>query len=518
MPGPKIVIIGLDGADWTLLDPLFADGVMPNLKAFVERGARARLQSVLPTNSMSAWTSFMTGVNPGKHGVYEFVRNTRTPFRTRITNSSVIRFPTMFDVIGSVGMRSCVLDMPPLYPPRPIEGVMIGGMGAFADPTRPYGWPPEAVNDVGARVGAFVPDVTWVGKAGREAELVDDLCANVAHRLQLSKTLLQDGSFDLFCTVFVAPDRAQHVFWQDLVDRGSKFGLARRFYVTLDEALGSLLDSIDLASTDVMIVSDHGFRATAKTFDVNEFLFQAGLARWTRREWPVAAPVRALARRVPLPPRVARAMFRAHVSRPRALAERSVAYSDQADCVNINLRGRETTGSVDEASFGQTCELVASKLLEYRDPENARQVVDALIRGDRYFSGGFAGEAPDLVLQFAEGYAYGSNLTVVLLPWPYCQGVHSMNGIIAGAGPSFRVGTSIESVSIMDVAPTVLALMGAPAPAALDGKVARELLSVDVEAVTGAPVAAAAPAEPGAYSDDEEALVKERLQGLGYID
>ena len=94
---PRVMIIGLDGADWSLLRGLFGDGAMPALKAFVEAGASATLESVLPANSMSAWTSFMTGVNPGKHSVFDFVRRTKTPFQTFVTNSSSIRFPTIWE-------------------------------------------------------------------------------------------------------------------------------------------------------------------------------------------------------------------------------------------------------------------------------------------------------------------------------------------------------------------------------------------------------------------------------------
>ena len=124
------LVIGLDGADWSLLNPLMEDGAMPTLKAFVDSGVSATLESIRPTNSMSAWTSLMTGVNPGKHGVYDFIRKTDTPFTTTVTNSSVIGFPTIWETLTAAGRSSCVIDMPPLYPPFEINGAMIGGMGA----------------------------------------------------------------------------------------------------------------------------------------------------------------------------------------------------------------------------------------------------------------------------------------------------------------------------------------------------------------------------------------------------
>jgi arylsulfatase A-like enzyme len=103
--------------------------------------------------------------------------------------------------------------------------------------------------------------------------------------------------------------------------------------------------------------------------------------------------------------------------------------------------------------------------------------------------------------------------------WTYCQGVHSLNGIIAGLGPHFRQNTEVPLVSILDVAPTVLSLLGVPSPEGTDGRVAEELLVGPVAPTSGGP---ARPPERrregGTYSEEEEALVRDRLRGLGYID
>ena len=149
----NVLVIGLDGADWSLLNPLMEDGAMPTLKAFVESGVSATLESIRPTNSMSAWTSLMTGTNPGKHGIYDFVRKTEQPFKTTVTNSSVIGFPTTWETLTAAGRSSCVIDMPPLHPPFEINGAMIGGMGAVTSFDGSYSWPPELASEIEAAVG-----------------------------------------------------------------------------------------------------------------------------------------------------------------------------------------------------------------------------------------------------------------------------------------------------------------------------------------------------------------------------
>lgn len=514
------MIIGLDGADWSLLRGLFADGAMPTLKAFVEAGASASLESVLPTNSMSAWTSFLTGVNPGKHGVFDFVCRTETPFKTSVTNSSAIRFPTICETLTSNGLSSCLVDMPVLFPPFRINGVMLGGIGAAIATRHAYAWPTEAAAEVERAVGKFLPDVPWVGKDGRQQELVRDLIALAENRGRVAEFLLSDRPVDLFCIVFVAPDRVQHVFWQDLTEQGPQYSLARRFYTALDDALARLLDRIDLTATDVLIVSDHGFRRFLKTFDVNQYLLEAGLIRWRWKNPPVAKGLR-LAKRVlkPLSGPIDKVLERPRLRARRHLLPESLAYSGMSDSVNVNLRGRESTGRVPQARFDEVRDLVGVKLLEFQDPETGEQVIRRLIKAEDCFHGQYAGEGPDLILDCHDGYAHSRSLGRLMFRWTYCQGVHSLNGIIAGLGPHFRRNTEVPLISILDVAPTVLSLLGVPSPEGTDGRIAEELLVGPMATPSGPPTPPPERREePGTYSEEEEELVRKRLRGLGYID
>jgi predicted AlkP superfamily phosphohydrolase/phosphomutase len=517
---PRVLIIGLDGADWSLLRPLFDAGVMPALRSFVKDGASATLESVLPTNSMSAWTSFMTGVNPGKHGVYEFVRNTRTPFQTHITNSSAVRFPSIWETLSAAGRSSCVIDLPPCYPPFEIQGVMIGGMGAAADPTKPYGSPTDVVARVEAAVGGFQPDVTWVGRAGDEGAIVSELCSLVENRRRMTEELMRERDFDVVCSIFVGPDRLQHVLWRDLTEGGPHADVARSFYAALDEQLARIFEATDFSQTDVLVVSDHGFRWSEKTFDVNQFCVEQGLTTWKTLESVVSGTLRLVGKNVPMPKAAGKALVDVHTKFQRRVLAHSLAYSDTAEGVNINLAGRESTGQVPRERFDEVRDTIARALLEFRDPANGRAVIRDVVKGESYFHGEHADEAPDLVLQFNDGYAYSNRMGQVLFEWPFCQGVHSTHGIIAARGPAFRHAIEAEPVGIMDVAPTIYGLLGVSAPSALDGRMLETLLAEGaVHPPDVQPVAVPERrAQPDAYSDEEEERVRERLRGLGYID
>jgi predicted AlkP superfamily phosphohydrolase/phosphomutase len=185
--------------------------------------------------------------------------------------------------------------------------------------------------------------------------------------------------------------------------------------------------------------------------------------------------------------------------------------------VSINLAGREATGQVPPAEFESTRTWLAEQLLAYRDEETGEPVVRRVIKREDYFSGPYAAEAPDLVLEFHEGFAHNNATGTVMFRWQYCQGVHSLDGIIVGLGPSFRSGAAAPDAHITDVAPTVLSLLGVPYPEETDGRVAEQLLAGRVEAQAAGSTPQRS-REPGAYSEEEEARVRERLRGLGYIE
>ncbi len=491
---------------------------MPTLEAFVKAGASARLESVLPTNSIAAWTSLMTGVNPGKHGVFTFVRPSGTPFQSLVTNSTCIRFPTICETLTSAGLRSCVVDMPPFYPPFEINGVMAGGMGALGPLV--FSYPREVATTLVEKIGGYADDVAWMEYQGREPELVDRLVGLTENRLRVAEVMLDEQPFDLLCLIFVAADRLQHPFCRDLLEGGPHYATLRKLYVALDETLARLLDRIDTTQTDVLMVSDHGFRPVSKLVGVNQLLGQAGLMRskWTER---LGGRALHLALRLPesLQARMFKFLERARWGSQRRLLPGSAAYSDIADTVNVNLVGRESTGCVPDSEYEQMRDIVAEALTGFRDPATGAAPVKRAVKREDYFHGPFASEAPDLVLEFEDGYAYSGEVGSALWGWRWLQGVHSRDGIIACMGPHFRQGAEAPAVSILDVAPTVLSLLGVAPPADVDGRVADELLARPVPTETGPRPGAQQPREePKAYSEEEEARIKERLRGLGYLE
>jgi predicted AlkP superfamily phosphohydrolase/phosphomutase len=141
----RAVVIGLDGAAWHLVDPLIEAGTMPRLESLKARGAWGTLLSTVPTYTPPAWTSAVTGVNPGRHGIYGFYAGNAQSERQELMHAGRIRAPTLWDMANSQGLRAGIYNLPLSYPPRPLEGWMVSGMmtPGYGEELRGFAYPAE---------------------------------------------------------------------------------------------------------------------------------------------------------------------------------------------------------------------------------------------------------------------------------------------------------------------------------------------------------------------------------------
>jgi predicted AlkP superfamily phosphohydrolase/phosphomutase len=279
----KAVVIGLDGAAWHLLDPLLEAGVMPRLGALRESGASGTLLSTVPTYTPPAWTSAVTGVNPGRHGVYGFIEGNAQSERQELMHSGKIKAPTLWEIAGKQGARTGVYNLPLTYPPRPLDGWMVSGMmtpgygehlKGFAYPSelepKMLEWAPDYVVDVSANY-----ETDW-----RDAGLAERALASIEQRERVLRGLLDLHPIDVLFTVMEAPDRLQHVYYRYMDPRDPAYDSPEgrklrpaviRCFEAMDRIVG-LLD--DWAGHDggVMVVSDHGFTAWEVSVHLNALL------------------------------------------------------------------------------------------------------------------------------------------------------------------------------------------------------------------------------------------------------
>ncbi|HWX25230.1 MAG TPA: alkaline phosphatase family protein, partial [Vicinamibacteria bacterium] len=120
-----LVFVGLDGADWQLLDRFMAAGSMPNLSALVREGTGGTLQTLHPPLSPLVWTTMLTGVSPLEHGVLDFARFSPLTGKKEPITSDERRVPAIWNMATYAGRRVAVLGMWATYPAEPVRGLVV---------------------------------------------------------------------------------------------------------------------------------------------------------------------------------------------------------------------------------------------------------------------------------------------------------------------------------------------------------------------------------------------------------
>ena len=542
------MVIGLDGASWNVLHLMMSAGAMPNLKDLVNTGVSGNLRSTIPPTSPPAWTSFMTGKNPGKHGVFSWGEAVNLRFDP--VNALSIHGKTLWQLLGEYGKRVGVFNVPMTYPlpSYPIHGFFITG---FLTPSfeSNFIYPSGLRSELLSRTGDYIIDVPWLEyehrKNGRQA-LMKDLAAELEQKGKITLALLERYETDFFMVVFAGPDRINHCLWQyigldpliKLDAEGQEIqGMIHAYYRQLDSILGGILKHAG-PDTTMLVISDHGFGPIRKEIYINKWLADQGFlaSASNPRSAKVRAALRTLARQLGITKdRWQRAMgARATkvaqdlVNSVRIDWSRTRAYSNGVNTIQINLKGREPCGIVNAGSeYEEVRSQVIERLAELSDPETGRRVFNAVIPREKAGTGPNLNRAPDILLLMAdEGYAaYECDVDVdhVFEAPRWRNGEHTLDGVLAAAGRHIRKGSTIVGATIMDLAPTILYRMGLPIPDDMDGQILTELFA---EEFLGANTpltarafdqAADSDVSVGETAADRQAIL-ERLRGLGYVD
>lgn len=534
----KILIIGLDGADWRVLRPYLEAGVMPHLAQLLETGISGNLRSTLPTNSGVAWPSFMTGRNSGKHGVFDFTqRAPKDPMRLVGANSRSIRSETFLATLGRHGRRVGALNVPVSYPPFPVNGFMLGGM--FVQEGKPYTYPESLASELDEQVGGFLPNrIRWRYMLGQFDTLLDEAIAITQQRARVLEYLITRKEWDVLIQVFVSPDRLQHPLMHVLDtghpchDRTLAQRLApkfRAYFEVLDDVLGRAQALLGVDG-NLIVISDHGFRSVHKAVYVREMLSRAGFSRVARQNGNTSQFARKLLR--PLLSSATRQRLAKRVTANRPVGSphgmanlvwtETQAYvtTGTSQGVYINLSGREPRGRVAAgAAYERVVDEIRDLLLSEKDPATGQSIIQSVVRGREVFHGPWAGAAPDLLYELAPGYASAKGAKGHLQPYVWFMGDHDPDGIFLATGQGMKRGQRIEGASLIDIVPTVLYLAGVPVPNDMDGKVldlfADRRLAVQPPAYEQD--AAAVERIDHVYTAEEERMVEEQLRSLGYL-
>jgi predicted AlkP superfamily phosphohydrolase/phosphomutase len=559
----RVLIIGLDAATLDLIRPWAQAGFLPHMARLLERGTHGPLRSVPNLNSLAAWTTFMTGKNPGRHGVYWFYEHQAGTYDLRFMNGSDIQAPRFWEIASDAGRRVGVINVPMTYPARPLNGVLVAGMDAPDESSPGFTYPADLYEELQG-VGDYLIDTNILGyaRSGRKEQALAVTRWVIDERAKAAEHLMRTRPWDLFAVIFTALDRIQHGFWADNVHEASLdapphqavSGVVRDFYQHLDRVVGRLCELAG-PETTVIILSDHGMGVNPQSnLYLVPWLESLGLFQRHDQEdgWMSAAMDRllrgasALADGL-LSKRMRRRILRWLPGGRSGLVSRlhkvpcdwsqTKVYTDYIQpSLWINLRGREPEGIVSPgAEYEALRDLLIEQLESCRDSGTGRPIVRGVYRREEVYTGPYVDRAPDLHIDWnydlppVAGYRYQderSKMVTVGTPAEVVErrnvsGDHRPEGTLIMAGPPVRPGHQVTEAALADVAPTVLHLLGLPLPADLDGGVITEALAP--EYAKSHPVrhgkstdASASPER--AFSAEEAQQVEDRLRGLGYLD
>jgi predicted AlkP superfamily phosphohydrolase/phosphomutase len=436
----RVVFIGLDGTPYTFMQRLIQEGRAPNAARIAEQGSLLRMDSIWPWVSSVAWSSMMTGVNPAKHNIFGFIDRDPATYKQFIPTSRHMKARTLWEVLGDAGKRVIVVNVPVTYPPRQVNGILVGG---FLSPSLDKAvFPPSFVPTLNS-LGYIVDADPWKARESKDLAL-QEINAALDGRIRTLFHLVEKEEWDYLHVHVMETDRLHHFLWQQMEEGDPTYAPAfYDFYRRIDDMLGRLAAKLD-EHTTLMWMADHGFCTIKKEVYVNRWLMDNG---WLKL------------RNVP-------------PDRKKGLDEidpSSVAYSLDPGRVVIRVRGREKEGSVAPgAEYQALRDKIATAALALRDPDSGDPIFQAVFPREDLYHGPYLEQAADLILAPHDGYDPKGSLYKETLTYKGDElvGMHTYDDAMLYVG-----GRTIPPArfSVLNVMPTILDLMQVPHPPGLDG-------------------------------------------------
>jgi len=555
-----VLIIGLDGATFDLMLPWIAEGRLPTLGRLVGQGAWSRLESTIPPITPCAWSSFLTGKNPGKHGLFDFVQPIRGSHKMVFTNASFRQGESLWGCIGRPGQRVGVVNVPMTYPPEEVNGYLISGLDTPNERSK-FMYPEAIQQELRQANIDYRIDIQHLGNMRSDARRDENLQGlrdlETGHTRALQH-LRKHYPSEFTMIVYTATDQVQHHFWHYMDPRHDKYDAqgAERYkdairdvYVLLDGLIAEVLKDFG-DDTIVALMSDHGFGPTTNVrVRLNQALERAGLLAFAR-EGSSGRAFRFLAAwadgllRSTLSNRAKRLLaglfpqlrvWFEGLDEAKLNWEKTRAYTNEAyrSCPAVWINHESQASAKLDEALAKAEEFLRS----LKDPQTGRPVVSKVFRTRDLYQGPFLDRAPDLIPSWwDDGFLLEQSVPggrgapdVERSTTPIRGGVefaatHRLDGVFAIHGGPVKRGHPFHGARIIDVAPTVLYLMGLAIPDDMDGKPLLEALDPDFVSANPpryeAKGTAAPPVPPkeAAFTEQEAELIEERLKALGYVE
>jgi len=567
MATPRIFIIGLDAATWDLVEGWAGEGALRNIAELMGKSATGELESAIPPLTPPAWTSFMTGCNPGKHGIYNFMEPQEGAYGMRYSNAGSRKARTLWKALNEAGHSTGVVNVPFTYPPEKLDGFQVSGMDTPSEGSA-FVHPAELKEELEGAVGKMNLEIRYLGAMStdeRRDAVLEGMRKLDEQWTRVALHTIEKHPCEVMMVTFMSIDTVQHYFWH-YMDAGhflhdakgaARYGDAiKDVYRRLDESVGRILEKLPEDCT-VLVVSDHGGGTVSdRRVYLNRYLARLGLLAYKEQAGGGLASKAArgvydaargmlgsdqkkwLAHKFPA---LRERMENAATSFANIDWKRTKAYCSEVlaypPSVFLNMKGERPEGTVEEGEREGLLGLLIEKLGELKDPRDGSAIIPRVYRREEVFQGECAGYGPDLVLDWWSGAGFAASPSLAeeidrpaleirereAMKTPEWSGTHRLHGILIARGPAIQPGARTKGARLVDMMPTILYLMGIEAPAGLDGRVLTEMvrpeyLRAHPVKVEGGEFAGRTETAATPYTADEAAEVEDRLKALGYVD
>jgi predicted AlkP superfamily phosphohydrolase/phosphomutase len=531
----RTLLIGLDGATFSILDSLMDEGVMPNLKNVIAWGARAELGSVIPALTPPAWTSLMTGRSPGNHGIFDFLRfELRSGERQlRVMDSGDVACETIWSMVGRQGLKATVLNFPMTFPARDISGNLVPGWVPWRH-LRLACYPKALYERLTTVLPGFNPrelamDMSLEERALEGCHSEEDyenlIKLHIRRERQwfdVLRHLMHEQPADLTAVLFDGVDKLQHFCWRFL-DRNvfpsfpsvleSRIrSWCIEYFREIDRFIGDIA-AMGGEDASVVMASDHGFGPTVEVFHLNEWLHQQGYLVWAgaasvEQKHPETLGMGTMARRF-----------------YEIDWNKTTAYCPTPSSNGIFITPPTAAGGgVSAGNYESFRRRLMEELLQFTDSATGQPVITRIWTREEAFAGTHMTSAPDLTLNLRDGGLVSILPSDVLLKArSETAGAHRPNGVFIAAGPGMRRGISMSSLSILDICPLLLYTLGLPIPEDLEGHLPEALF--EREYLRSHPIAFERPSRrpegAAAHAGVDSGIQAEvigHLRALGYME
>lgn len=531
---PRLVVLGLDSLPPGLTKTLAETGVMPFINELMEKGSFGALESVVPAHTGSGWNSAWTGQPPVRHGYFGFYYYDQEDDIMRLCTSDHLSLPTIWQMLNTHRLRAIVINSPMQYPATKLDGIMVSG---FMAPSfnKSSVYPPSFYEKMASDIPDYVFDVPWE-KHQTDDDTFEKNIASVIkvfnQRVKVARLAAESGSWDVLMVVFKSIDNMLHYTWnyvQEDSPSTKRRELSLKAFKVLDAACRELSMMAGYPDVNVLVFSDHGHGPIKHNLYVNRLLAQWGYlvpkSKFSRRLDKYIASInkRFKTGKIHKKPH-------SHVgTRLRIQWNKSKAAMVHHGVIYLNVKGRQPEGIVTPEEYQSVREDISARLMSLKTGNNGTPLIQKIeCPQEASPLPPRAGETvvADFLFEPSDGILLRNTVAKCKGPAfkPYTegnrQGCHRLDGIVLGSGPAFGNGAEIEG-NLYDIAPTIMAVCGLPIPRGLVGRPIASLLNpeinIEYDTKEATPSVSARSAEES-FSVDEERIVRDRLENLGYLD